>query len=202
MCRRQSTVVRAASVGCSFLDARFEIRYALAQRLISPLHLRFGLGFLGFLLLLGSQLPFMLFKPRRTERAQFFECVLCHVADDGSITLRSRAPVSVNPLQTDSVEQGNGNGPTWECRWHRLRWGSVKFRAESWVHVFDEFARKLTANCRVYGITQRGFGMRSQVNEWCERNHFWRALRSSSVRFNCSSFCPASPSLPSAVRRW
>jgi non-heme chloroperoxidase len=26
------------------------------------------------------------------------------------------------------------------------------------AHVFDEFAPKLTANCRVYGITRRGFG--------------------------------------------
>jgi hypothetical protein len=33
-------------------------------------------------------------------------------------------------------------------------------------------------------------------------NHFWRAFSSSSLRFNCSSFCPASPSLPSAVSRW
>jgi pimeloyl-ACP methyl ester carboxylesterase len=26
------------------------------------------------------------------------------------------------------------------------------------AHIFDEFAPKLTANCRVYGITRRGFG--------------------------------------------
>ena len=32
--------------------------------------------------------------------------------------------------------------------------------------------------------------------------HRRRLLSSSSVRFRCSSFCPASPSLPSAVRRW
>jgi len=29
------------------------------------------------------------------------------------------------------------------------------------AHVFDEFAPKLTANCRVYGITRRGFGTSS-----------------------------------------
>jgi hypothetical protein len=34
------------------------------------------------------------------------------------------------------------------------------------------------------------------------RDYFWRALSLSSARFSSSSFCPASPSLPSAVRRW
>jgi hypothetical protein len=33
-------------------------------------------------------------------------------------------------------------------------------------------------------------------------NHFLRAFSWSSLLFNCSSFCPASPSLPSAVSRW
>ena len=33
-------------------------------------------------------------------------------------------------------------------------------------------------------------------------NHFRRVFSLSSARFKSSSFCPASPSLPSAVRRW
>ena len=32
--------------------------------------------------------------------------------------------------------------------------------------------------------------------------YFGRVFSLSSTRFNSSSFCPASPSLPSAVRRW
>ena len=33
-------------------------------------------------------------------------------------------------------------------------------------------------------------------------DYLWRAFSFSSACFNSSSFCPASPSLPSAVRRW
>ena len=33
-------------------------------------------------------------------------------------------------------------------------------------------------------------------------NYLCRVFSLSSARFNSSSFCPASPSLPSAVRRW
>src|ERR1700722_505738 len=56
------------------------------------------------------------------------------------------------------------------------------------------------------------------ILEWCQQawhslendscverpisNYLWRAFSLSSARFNSSNFCPASPSLPSAVRRW
>jgi hypothetical protein len=35
-----------------------------------------------------------------------------------------------------------------------------------------------------------------------QQDYLWRAFSFSSARFSSSSFCPASPSLPSAVRRW
>ena len=35
-----------------------------------------------------------------------------------------------------------------------------------------------------------------------QRDYLWRVFSFSSAAFSSSSFCPASPSLPSAVRRW
>jgi hypothetical protein len=51
-----------------------------------------------------------------------------------------------------------------------------------------------------------GAGGRGIVHPQCAAalaiSHFRRAFSWSSLLFNCSSFCPASPSLPSAVSRW
>lgn len=65
----------------------------------------------------------------------------------------------------------------------------------SFLHLADRPSYLDAHNPRVRGTsdTSNRHGLR-----W---NHFRCAFRASSVRFNCSSFCPASPSLPSAVNR-
>jgi hypothetical protein len=40
------------------------------------------------------------------------------------------------------------------------------------------------------------------VNAAPQRDYLWRLFSLSRACFSSSSFCPASPSLPSAVRRW
>ena len=54
--------------------------------------------------------------------------------------------------------------------------------------------------CAMLGVF-RGIGL-SRHSGSLVVNHFRCAFRASSARFSCSSFCPASPSLPSAVKRW
>jgi len=53
-------------------------------------------------------------------------------------------------------------------------------------------------------VTATGHNAVTQWNALASQHelYFGRAFSLSRTRFNSSSFCPASPSLPSAVRRW
>jgi len=52
------------------------------------------------------------------------------------------------------------------------------------------------------GLFWSGFRMMEKFRSDLRRDYFLRAFSLSSTPFNSSSFRPASPSLPSAVRRW
>jgi hypothetical protein len=70
---------------------------------------------------------------------------------------------------------------------------------------FGSWPRGWEARCRLETsslVAERFAATSGSQERSSEPDYLGRVFSFSITRFNSSSFCPASPSLPSAVRRW
>lgn len=100
------------------------------------------------------------------------------------------------------------NSGTRNCRTRNQTSEERPFRADSDLRA-NPWSRYSHLGCGVAAVSEGVAGglatlrtCRSGIRLVPLRGYLWRAFSLSRARFNSSSFCPASPSLPSAVSRW